>query len=59
MFEKLPSYMVAAGLTWMPGESIGTMNMPMPACAGVALGVTTDGDTIGYYAEDDSTGARS
>ena len=36
MLAKLPSYMVAAGLIWMPGASIGTMNMLMPACAGLA-----------------------
>ncbi len=32
MLAKLPSYIVVAGLTLMPGESMGTTNMLMPAC---------------------------
>ena len=36
MFAKLPSYIVVAGFTHMPGVSIGTTNMLMPACWGFA-----------------------
>jgi hypothetical protein len=36
MFAKLPSYIVFAGLIVMPAASMGTMNMLMPACIGLA-----------------------
>ena len=38
MLAKVPSYIVVAGRTVMPGVSIGTMNMLMPACGGFASG---------------------
>ena len=36
MLAKVPSYMVADGRIVMPGASIGTINMLMPACGGLA-----------------------
>src|SRR5260221_10421917 len=36
MLAKEPSYIVVAGRIVMPGASIGTMNMLIPACGGLA-----------------------
>ena len=38
MLAKDPSYIVVAGRIVMPSASMGTMNMLIPACGGLAFG---------------------